>query len=153
MGSWGASLASFRPSLVLLEPFLRSNFPISSNAITFSHENSVPRLSRNTFLPKKHKNSVFRTPKNHEKPRCFKVFQGFTVFVFWTILHVFLLQNGTQGVIFAPQKSHKGTQRAPKMCLRRPSGAAGGVFLLPLSHLQGPQTPFLTLHGPSEAQF
>ena len=83
----------------------------------------------------------------------FMFFQGFTFFVFWAILNGFLLQNGTQGVIFAPQKSHKGIQRAPKMCLRRPSGAAGGVLLLPLSHLEGPQTTSLTLHGGSEAQF
>ena len=146
-------MASFGSSLTLLETCLQSNFAFSSNGIAFSHENSVLRLSRNTFLPKKHKNSAFRTPKNHEKPKFFKVFQGFTVFVFWAVLHVFLLQNGAQGVILAPQKSHKGTQRAPKMCLRRPSGAAGGVLLLPLSHLEGPQTPSLTLHGGSEAQF
>ena len=152
-GPWEAFLASFGSSLARVEPCLQSNFAFSSNAIAFSHENSVPRLSRNTFLPKKHENSAFRTPKNHEKPWFFTVFQGFTVFVFWAVLHGFLLQNGAQDVILAPQKSHKGTQMAPKRCLGRPSGAAGGVLLLPLSHLEGPQTPSLTLHGGSEAQF
>ena len=153
LGPWEAFLASFGSSFALLKPCLWSKFAFLSNAIEFSRENSVPRLSRNSFLPKKHENKTFRTLKNLKKPRFFKVFQGFTVFAFWHMLQVFFLQNGAQGVILAPQKSHKVTQRAPKRCLGRPSGTTGGVLLLPLSHLEGPQTPSLTLHGGSEAQF
>ena len=74
-------LASFRLSLALLEPCLPSNFLFSSNAIMISDENSVPMLFRNTFLLKNTKNNTFRTVKL-EKPRFFKVFQGFTVFAF-----------------------------------------------------------------------
>ena len=91
-----------------------------------------------------------KTMKNLGFLRFFKVSQ-FSCFGLFCMF--FCSKMVPRGSFWAPRKPHKGTQRAPKRCLRRPPGAAGGVLLLPLSHLEGPQIPFLTLHGGSKAQF
>ena len=56
---------------------------------TFSHENSLPKRLRSTYLLKNIKNNTFRTLKNLEKPRFFKVFLGFSRFQSFRVLNRF----------------------------------------------------------------
>ena len=106
-------MASFGSSFALLKPCLWSKFAFSSKAIAFSRENSVPRLSRNSFLPKKHKNNTFRTLKNLEKP---KFFQGFSRFHSFRILTCFAR--------FFPSKWCPGCHfGSPKVAQGHPKGS------------------------------